>query len=112
MTFFICREKSISTPLLTTEVVTRPSPTTTVVTAPAACARCDQNAKCSNGVCTCSEGFTGDGFRCYDVDECEIPGAVCRDHSICSNTIGSFECTCHGGYRFEDGKCEGMITSV
>lgn len=100
------REKTMSTPLLTTEAVTRPPPATTLLTTPSACSRCDQNAKCLNGICTCSKGFTGDGFRCYDVDECQIPEAVCGDHSICSNTIGSFECSCHGGYRFEEGRCQ------
>ncbi|CAI2347390.1 unnamed protein product [Caenorhabditis sp. 36 PRJEB53466] len=97
--------QTFTTPLLTTEIVTRPVTTTTVPPAPSACSRCDQNAKCKAGTCECSEGFTGDGFRCYDVDECQIPEAVCGEHSICSNTIGSFECTCHGGYRFEDGQC-------
>ncbi|CAB3403508.1 unnamed protein product [Caenorhabditis bovis] len=97
--------ETLPTPLLTTIPTTRPTTTEAPTTVIIACSRCDPNARCENGVCKCQEGFTGDGFRCYDVDECEIEGAVCGNHSICTNTIGSFECTCFGGYRLEDAQC-------
>uniref|UniRef100_A0A8R1DQP9 Uncharacterized protein n=1 Tax=Caenorhabditis japonica TaxID=281687 RepID=A0A8R1DQP9_CAEJA len=98
--------KETPVPLFTTRVSTRESvETTTITMTTLACSRCNQNAKCKSGVCECSEGFTGDGFQCYDVDECQLEGSTCGNHSICTNTIGSFECDCKGGYRLEDARC-------
>ena len=44
----------------------------------------------------CFSGYVGDGFSCYDADEClDNP---CH-HGECTNKIGSFECSCHSGYE-------------
>ena len=47
--------------------------------------------------CLCADGFTGDGFICEDINECDKPGA-CSANSVCANTFGSYTCTCVEGY--------------
>ncbi|XP_031569003.1 uncharacterized protein LOC116303577 [Actinia tenebrosa] len=45
----------------------------------------------------CPHGFTGDGAKCLDLDECEGGNDDCSQ--ICVNTPGSFVCDCNHGYR-------------
>uniref|UniRef100_UPI0037E74215 uncharacterized protein isoform X1 n=2 Tax=Semicossyphus pulcher TaxID=241346 RepID=UPI0037E74215 len=66
--------------------------------------------------CVCKEGFVGDGQKCYDIklclnsscceegyhwsaergcvdtNECSLPDSPCKQHQVCQNTPGSFEC--------------------
>ncbi|KAL4219778.1 hypothetical protein ACF0H5_020191 [Mactra antiquata] len=60
-----------------------------------------------NGNCECMEGWTGD-ICSDDVDECDQIDNVCREksNSVCSNTIGSYKCTCMEGFREIGDKCE------
>ncbi|XP_020604224.1 mucin-like protein isoform X3 [Orbicella faveolata] len=45
----------------------------------------------------CPSGFTGDGSKCEDFDECLNSGpSECKQ--ICINTPGSFVCDCYKGY--------------
>ncbi len=37
------------------------------------------------------------GEYCEDIDECA--DGKCRDHKQCINTIGSYKCSCHEGYK-------------
>mmetsp|Transcript_14726 Transcript_14726/g.48293 ORF Transcript_14726/g.48293 Transcript_14726/m.48293 type:complete len:682 (-) Transcript_14726:864-2909(-) len=47
-------------------------------------------------VCACPDGFTGDGYSCEDVDECETK---CKGkHMKCENLPGNYTCTCSKGY--------------
>ncbi|CAD6187998.1 unnamed protein product [Caenorhabditis auriculariae] len=94
-----------NTPLSTTDPTTKHMTTTTASTTVSVCQLCDSRAECVQGTCKCSQGWRGDGFRCYDVDECAVTASVCGNHSTCSNTDGGFECTCVGGFRSEDGDC-------
>ncbi|MDI3282145.1 EGF domain-containing protein [Polyangium sp. 15x6] len=68
---------------------------------------CDEHATCADAdagpVCTCNEGFTGDGETCTDIDECTNGSATCDSHAACENTPGAYTCTCKTGY-FGDGK--------
>ena len=43
-----------------------------------------------------------------DIDECITRRSNCDPNSYCSNTIGSFGCTCKEGFKMSDeGSCEG-----
>lgn len=49
-----------------------------------------------------------------DIDECYAETDNCHADANCSNTKGSFYCTCHTGYSGDGVICEGKmrITSV
>ncbi|KAJ8393239.1 hypothetical protein AAFF_G00063110 [Aldrovandia affinis] len=61
----------------------------------------EENA-CFTGqfTCECSTGFTGDGRRCYDIDECRETPQVCGHRALCNNQPGTFRCECVDGYQF------------
>ncbi|MFT7806148.1 nidogen-1-like [Arapaima gigas] len=67
--------------------------------------RCDTNALCRPGqgsqfTCECTRGFTGDGYTCYDLDECRETPHVCDRNAICSNYPGTYRCECNDGFQF------------
>ena len=43
-----------------------------------------------------------------DIDECQING-TCPEHSTCSNTLGSFVCTCNEGFMKSGSVCIGKL---
>ncbi|KAL7882803.1 hypothetical protein SRHO_G00004610 [Serrasalmus rhombeus] len=54
----------------------------------------------------CSEGYKDEEGTCTDVNECELPDAVCTDeHQECVNTKGSYTCRCASGFQEQDGVC-------
>ena len=65
---------------------------------------------CDNvaGTCLCKPGWTG--TECHsNVNECY--SNPCPTHSNCSDTEGSYECTCNTGYTKQaDGNCTGEQT--
>ncbi|XP_056447985.1 sushi, von Willebrand factor type A, EGF and pentraxin domain-containing protein 1 isoform X2 [Gadus chalcogrammus] len=71
------------------------------------CASCHANATCSilpdgsGRVCICMYGFIGNGRTlCQDKDECQIGARkICGPRASCQNTVGSYTCTCMGGFR-------------
>ena len=87
---------------------------------------CSSNAQCNNTegsfMCTCHEGFDGDGFNCtgrfdtiyklviitcvLDINEC-VTGSLCDNIALCENTEGSFMCVCHEGFDGDGFNCTG-----
>ncbi|KAL2500470.1 Wall-associated receptor kinase 2 [Forsythia ovata] len=75
---------------------------------------CLQNSDCvdsDTGLggyrCNCSKGYEGSPYLspgCTDIDECK--NNPCNENGICTNTPGSFSCSCKRGYT-GDGTKEG-----
>ena len=42
-----------------------------------------------------------------DIDECTDNTHNCDDNAVCTNTIGSFICTCNIGYAGDGHTCNG-----
>ena len=49
-------------------------------------------------------------FLCPDIDEC-VAGAHQCEHN-CTNTVGSYTCSCRDGYSLsaDDRRCDGMYS--
>lgn len=43
------------------------------------------------------------------MNECDLGKDNCSDFAMCSNTIGSYECTCSSGYVGDGRVCTGML---
>lgn len=54
--------------------------------------------------CICPDGFklSENQRNCSDIDECQ--SQACEGH-LCTNTPGSYMCTCTDGYEMVDGEC-------
>lgn len=76
---------------------------------------CDVNANCVDNIgsydCRCNIGYLGDGFSCYDINECNVtnPTHNCHVFANCNNTEGSFVCTCHLGYTGDGISCSKYV---
>ncbi|XP_071948055.1 uncharacterized protein [Antedon mediterranea] len=51
----------------------------------------------------CPSGLIGDGFKCYDYDECASKmdndnQPFCDHEELCTNTLGSYTCACRSGF--------------
>uniref|UniRef100_A0A7M5X013 Uncharacterized protein n=1 Tax=Clytia hemisphaerica TaxID=252671 RepID=A0A7M5X013_9CNID len=64
--------------------------------------QCHQNATCTNNFgsysCKCHEGFTGDGFKCDNVNECQLGNNKCHPNAECVDNIGGYSCKCQQGF--------------
>ncbi|XP_019630400.1 PREDICTED: mucin-like protein [Branchiostoma belcheri] len=67
-------------------------------------AKCSVNAYCNNTSpgydCICDVGYSGDGIKCGDIDEClyqDLYNVLCKVG--CRNTLGSYVCTCAIGWQ-------------
>jgi cysteine-rich repeat protein len=70
----------------------------------------DQNAVAGDGCTECAidSGFTCAGkspTSCTDIDECGAGSAQCSPQATCSNTPGSFTCTCKPGWSGDGMTC-------
>nr|XP_029713788.1 fibrillin-1-like [Aedes albopictus] len=63
------------------------------------------NGVCLEGLCHCNDGFGGCNCQVPDENECKY--RPCDVFAHCTNTLGSFTCTCFPGYRGDGFHCEG-----
>ncbi|XP_053842503.1 mucin-4 [Vidua macroura] len=61
---------------------------------------CDPFSGCG----PCPAGLTGDGEHCSDIDEC-TQGTECPGNSTCTNTVGSYICSCLASEQGERPGC-------
>ena len=45
-------------------------------------------------------------FKCVDIDECSASSPVCDINANCTNTRGSYYCTCNAGYTGDGKTCQ------
>ena len=70
----------------------------------------EDGSQCTNGVCLDNQCHCNDGFggcNCQTPDENECKYRPCDVFAHCTNTLGSFSCTCFPGYVGDGLKCEG-----
>ena len=46
-----------------------------------------------------------------DIDECKGSNNVCDENANCSNTVGSYNCTCKDGFTGDGHSCSGKIVT-
>ena len=51
---------------------------------------------------------SGDGDSCSDIDECAVRVNNCHPNADCTNTFGSFDCSCKSGYSGNGTYCENI----
>ncbi|XP_069755214.1 mucin-like protein [Narcine bancroftii] len=57
----------------------------------------DQPAPLTGYICApCPNNLKGDGIKCFDLDECLENISSCEQ--ICTNVIGTYNCSCYEGY--------------
>ena len=47
-----------------------------------------------------------------DVNECDEGTDECHSNATCSNTVGSYDCTCVLGYSGDGFNCTSMLTKI
>ena len=94
---------------------------------------CNINANCTTNSlgsysCACNQGYSGNGTSCLgegefmrlkwqddtfltDIDECAANPGPCSINATCSNSAGSFTCTCNQGYSGDGVTCESSVTT-
>ncbi|XP_075617406.1 mucin-4 isoform X3 [Balearica regulorum gibbericeps] len=67
---------------------------------------CDSHTGCG----PCPSGLTGDGRHCSDMDEC-AQGTLCPGNTTCTNTVGSYACSCTAGEEDKGPGCGSACNS-
>lgn len=72
-------------------------------------APCGSNAKCTDTIgsflCTCLDGYQGNGIVCTNINECESLHKCAVQQSNCTDTIGSYTCACLDSYYGDGVTC-------
>ncbi|GBM45789.1 hypothetical protein AVEN_208105-1 [Araneus ventricosus] len=63
------------------------------------------NGVCLDNLCYCNDGFGGKGCEMPDENECKY--RPCDVFAHCTNTMGSFYCSCFPGYEGDGFECHG-----
>ncbi|XP_077940046.1 uncharacterized protein LOC120827136 isoform X2 [Gasterosteus aculeatus] len=80
---------------------------------------CGPLALCSgNGGCICESGYevppayrpTSESYGCDDIDECTA--GICGPNAECNNAIGSYSCTCLGGFNATDPELRPGLSNI
>ncbi|XP_068719980.1 uncharacterized protein [Montipora capricornis] len=76
---------------------------------------CSNGGSCVDGVnnysCICRVGYTG--YLCEtDIDECSINSHSCDVNAVCTNTKGSYKCTCISGFSGDGNTCSDIDECV
>ena len=72
---------------------------------------CPMGASCfifTNGSseCRCHAGYRSNGqTTCTDINECNNESQLCPNNATCTNTIGSYICSCNSGYTGDGKTC-------
>ncbi|XP_065664218.1 uncharacterized protein LOC101235964 isoform X12 [Hydra vulgaris] len=82
------------------------------------CGTCNENAQCvtlAYGIenCVCYSGYSGDGYTCSDINECNSLYPPCSwTNGVCQNTFGSFLCSCTTGWVLDvnNSSCIGSLS--
>ena len=52
-------------------------------------------------------------FHCYpDIDECAIGTGMCDTNASCTNTAGSYNCTCNNGFTGNGFNCSKYLNAT
>ena len=49
-------------------------------------------------------------FVCLDIDECDMETNSCDVNAVCTNTDGSYTCSCLSGYSGDGENCTGEVS--
>lgn len=63
------------------------------------------NGVCLDNLCYCNDGYGGKGCDLPDENECKY--RPCDVFAHCTNTLGSFYCSCLPGYDGDGFSCHG-----
>ena len=47
-----------------------------------------------------------------DIDECEMDKDDCHENADCTDTVGSYNCTCFSGYHGNGSLCTGIFIII
>ena len=63
--------------------------------------------------CSCSQRLSSHFYCITDIDECENNDLHnCHKDASCTNTDGSFNCSCNGGYSESGTECTGKSVAT
>lgn len=69
---------------------------------------CHKNASCKrvdgfHYSCSCKDGFTGDGYNCTDINDCDPSrcngSSCCQNNGTCHDHVLNYTCSCQAGFN-------------